>query len=41
VVKDAVKVKKRSLRTAQVTVWDAEALGKEALVEGKTYMVGI
>jgi hypothetical protein len=40
-VKDAVNVKKENLRVAQVTVWDAEALGKELLVEGKTYMVSI
>ena len=38
-VKDAVNLKRKGLRVAQITVWDAEALGKEALVEGKTYMV--
>lgn len=32
-------MRKESLRIAQITVWDAEALGKDALVEGKTYMV--
>jgi hypothetical protein len=40
-VKNAINVKKQSIRVAQVTVWDAEALGKEALIEGKTYMVSI
>lgn len=38
-VRDAVNQKKKGLRVAQITVWDAEALGKETLVEGKTYMV--
>ena len=38
-VKDGHLDKKPSLRTAQVTVWDADAMEKDALREGKKYLV--
>ena len=33
--------KKSALRTAQVTVWDADAIGKHSLWEGKRYLVRV
>ena len=38
-VKDGYLDKKPALRTAQVTVWDADAMEKDALREGKKYLV--
>ena len=33
--------KKSALRAAQVTVWDANAIEKDALREGKRYLVRV
>lgn len=38
-VKDGLLDKKLALRTAQVTVWDADSMETDALREGKKYLV--
>ena len=38
-MKDALTTHNGDVRTAQVTVWNAEEMGKDALVKGNTYMV--
>ncbi|KAG8870131.1 hypothetical protein FRC20_000369 [Serendipita sp. 405] len=38
-IRDARTTKATDPRTAQVTIWNAEEMGKDALVKGKTYMV--